>query len=289
MTEAQFRWACGLDVALRKAGNVSWASPGHGMDARLFIASAEAASGPLCEPGAPVGRRIEAAVRASLDVAQCNTNLGIVLLCAPLAAAAEARADACWPVEELRAALKQCLARLNVDDAQAAYRAIALARPGGLGRADEADVHAPPRIDLRAAMALAAGRDQIARAYTDGHALVFEALLPVLLAGLARGRSLRTAALHSWLAVLSVEPDSHIVRKHGPAVAQIVMNEAQVWRQAADNGAPVEVEAAYAAWDTSLKQRGINPGTSADLLVATGFVAALVHPDVRRAALEGRV
>jgi triphosphoribosyl-dephospho-CoA synthase len=32
---------------------------------------------------------------------------------------------------------------------------------------------------------------------------------------------------------------------------------------------------AWAAWDESLKARGLNPGTSADLCVATALVAAL--------------
>nr|MDP9125878.1 triphosphoribosyl-dephospho-CoA synthase [Pseudomonadota bacterium] len=32
---------------------------------------------------------------------------------------------------------------------------------------------------------------------------------------------------------------------------------------------------AWAAWDESLKARGLNPGTSADLCVATALVARL--------------
>ena len=52
--------------------------------------------------------------------AGCNTNLGIVLLCAPLAAAVERR-------EPLRTALHAVLGGLDVADAAAAYRAIARA------------------------------------------------------------------------------------------------------------------------------------------------------------------
>ena len=59
MSVDAFIWACTLDVAVPKPGNVSIASPGHGMVADQFIASARAAAAPLCEPGAPVGRRIE--------------------------------------------------------------------------------------------------------------------------------------------------------------------------------------------------------------------------------------
>ena len=37
-----FLCACRLDVAVRKPGNVSRASPGHGMQAAMFLASAAA-------------------------------------------------------------------------------------------------------------------------------------------------------------------------------------------------------------------------------------------------------
>src|SRR5262245_10511878 len=83
-----FGWACALDVATRKPGNVSAASPGHGMDAGHFLRSADAAAGPLGVADASVGERIEGALRASWSRVGCNTNLGIVLLAAPLAAAA---------------------------------------------------------------------------------------------------------------------------------------------------------------------------------------------------------
>src|SRR5689334_5061654 len=87
--EAAFLWACELDVACVKPGNVSVASPGHRMTAELFVASAHAACGPLTRSGATVGARIEAAIARTREAAGCNTNLGIVLLCAPLAAAFE--------------------------------------------------------------------------------------------------------------------------------------------------------------------------------------------------------
>ena len=159
---ACFLRACELDVAVRKPGNVSLASPGHGMQAAMFIASAQAAAGPLFEAGARVGERIEAAVSATWAVAGCNTNLGILLLCAPIAKAVEMRPDAREPAA-LQAAINAVLADLDVKDAAAAYRAIARANPGGLGSAPSQDVQQPPSVDLRAAMALAAPRDSIAR------------------------------------------------------------------------------------------------------------------------------
>jgi len=281
---AAFLQACALDVAVRKPGNVSAASPGHGMSAALFLASAQAAAGPLLAPGAAVGARIDAAGAATWAAAGCNTNLGILLLCAPLAAAAE-RCPPPRSAAALRAALQAVLAGLDRADAEAAFRAIARAQPGGLGRAEAQDVHSTPTVTLREAMALAAGRDSIARQYANGFAELFDLALPGLPAGprppLAGGRAdaATTAAVQrAYLGLLARLADSHIVRKHGEAVAQTVMNAAQAWWARAAAGQALDDDPAFVAWDASLKQQGINPGTSADFTVAALFAAGLLAP-----------
>ncbi len=275
-----FLRACWLDVAVRKPGNVSIHSAGHRMLAEQFLASARAAVVPLCEPGARVGERIEAAMAATWRAVGCNTNLGILLLCAPLAAAAE-REGARASVAALRAALQGVLDSLDVDDARAAYRAIAQANPGGLGDAPEQDVHDEPTLTLRDAMALAATRDRIAAQYAGG----FSDLFDVGLATLPPGFALRNTAIDAapdeatnmavqrvFLAYLAAFPDSHIVRKHGEAVAQTVMSAAQGWTA---HAAPAR-DQRFARWDEQLKAQGINPGTSADLSVATLFLGGLL-------------
>jgi triphosphoribosyl-dephospho-CoA synthase len=278
--------ACELDVAVRKPGNVSWASPGHGMHAEMFIASAQAAAAALCQPGARVGERIEAAVAATWAVAGCNTNLGILLLCAPIVAAVERHPEATTP-DALRHAIGEVLADLDLADAQAAFRAIARAHPGGLGTAPSQDVRHPPSVDLRAAMALAAPRDSIARQYRDGFADLFDAGTLALGAGFSLMSQLGTrdpdadtvdAVQHLYLWLLSRFTDSHIVRKHGDAVAHIVMSAAQAWQLRARRDGEVDTDPAFAAWDASLKADHINPGTTADLTVAALLIAGLCGP-----------
>lgn len=269
---ACFLQACALDVAVRKPGNVSAASPGHGMDAALFLDSADAARPGLFAPDARVGARIEVAMTATLAVAGCNTNLGIVLLAAPLARALE-RWVAPHDAAALRTALRGVLADLDVDDARAAYRAIAAARPGGLGRADAQDVAAPPSVTLREAMALAADRDRIALQYTTAHADLFDTGLPALAAAAPDGVAGARAVQALYLAFLGRWPDAHIARKFGPATAQAVTAEAAPWLARAEAGERLDDDPAFAAWDASLKARGLNPGTSADLTVVSLFLA----------------
>ena len=287
---AAFLCACRLDVAVRKPGNVSIESAGHGMDAGLFLASAEATIGPLLEPGARVGRRIEGAVEASWAASGCNTNLGIVLLCAPIAAALD-REPGLATASDLRHALGAVLDDLDIDDARAAYRAIARANPGGLGSAEQQDVHAEPTLDLRSAMALAASRDSIAGQYANGYADLFQLALPLCARGflpMEQGACTSPDPLTKarvqriYLGLLSRLPDSHIVRKHGVAVAQTVMRAAQGWRVQSDAGITLDPLPAFVQWDEALKRDGINPGTSADLTVATLFAAGLLPPDGMR-------
>jgi triphosphoribosyl-dephospho-CoA synthase len=281
---ACFLRACELDVAVRKPGNVSRASPGHGMRAEMFIASAQAAAAALFQPGTRVGERIEAAVAATWAVAGCNTNLGILLLCAPIAAAVEQHPEA-TTANALKRAIGEVLADLDLADAQAAFRAIARTQPGGLGTAPSQDVRDPPSVDLRAAMVLAAPRDSIARQYRDGFAELFDACAVAL----GTGFSLMSTPASPdggtvadvqrlYLLLLSRFADSHIVRNHGDAVAHIVMTAAQAWQLRARREDEVDSDADFAAWDASLKAGRINPGTTADLTVATLLIAGLCGP-----------
>ena len=283
-----FLWACMLDVLVSKPGNVSLQSAGHGMTAALFVSSAKASSPAIAAPGEAVGQRIEQAVRLTQAVARCNTNLGILLLCAPLAAALErpALASSGTPgIGTLRQAVEQVLAELTVADAEAAYRAIAHASPGGLGDAPEQDVAAPPTVDLRSAMRMAVMRDTIARQYAHGFADLFDLGLPVFQQAFldarqrhaSPARSLYTAVLETYLGWLSRFPDSHIARKHGLEVAQSVTEQARDLKKRCNDGNDLD-QRVLSEWDHTLKSRGINPGTSADLTVATAMIAALVDP-----------
>ena len=296
--QSAYLWACAMDVSVRKPGNVSLHSAGHDMRARQFLDSARASAPALFDARAGVGARIEAAVRATRAVAGCNTNLGILLLCAPLARAAEGlegvgrleglegagqfevREETAPPAAaQLQAALEAVLQALDLDDARAAYRAIATAHPGGLGTAPEQDVAAEPDVTLRAAMRLAADRDLIARQYANGYADVFGLGLAAFTAPTdATQMTLAQRVQRVYLAWLATHPDSHIVRKQGAAAACAVSAEAALWRDRLASDPDAAEGADFAAWDESLKARGLNPGTSADLTVCTLFVAALLTP-----------
>jgi triphosphoribosyl-dephospho-CoA synthase len=275
---AAFIDACLLDVTALKPGNVGLHAGGHGMEPLDFVRSAEVAAPAIVASGASVGERAHRAIAATHQAVGANTNVGIVLLAAPVVHAAMQR-----PLPSaghlLADRLNAVLDSLTVADAERAFAAIRLARPGGLGSAVRHDVHAPARANLREAMREAADRDMIARQYADGYADVIETGLGRLAEARAQGRDWRWTMTEVYLAFLSRYPDSHIARKFGAEQATTVRDEAAEYARAVARAPdPAALGEPLLKWDGELKARGLNPGTSADLAVASLFLQFLCAP-----------
>jgi len=246
-----------LEATAAKPGNVH---PGASFDDLAYadFVAAGLAIAPAIERAArqPLGRTILDAVRASRSVTRSNANLGIVLLIAPLATAAE-------PQD-----VDGVLDRLTTADAENVWQAIALATPGGMGRSSRDDLHGPAPTDLRAAMRLAAPRDTIARLWAEGYAGLFAGPVHDLAAELAAGRPVLDAVIRCQLGQLARQPDTLIARRHGTAVA------AAVSRGAADVlAAGSGWRTAAARFDATLRApRRLNPGTTADLVAAAVYI-----------------
>ena len=259
--------ACQAELEALKPGNVGAHGEGHGMTVTDFERSAEAAAPHIARRSAKVGARILAAVGATRDAVGQNTNLGILLLAAPLAASTE-KAEG-----TLRDRLRTVLAGLDREDAELTFRAIALANPGGLGERPLHDVRKLAEITLLEAMRLASGRDRIAYQYLSGYADIFETGLD---AAEGASSSAEAAANIYWRFLTSI-PDSHIVRKFGPdkakAVRTLARKTGHLLARTADARARTLV---LLKLDARLKADRLNPGTSADLTVATLFARGLL-------------
>lgn len=260
--------ACRLDVQALKPGNVCVGAPGHGMHADDFLRSAEASAEQIARPGAALGERVREAVAASRRLTDCNTNLGIVLLCAPLA---QAVLD--YPDIALSTGVRRALLAATVDDTEQIYAAIRQAAPGGLGDSDRHDVRRPADVPPVQAMAAAAGRDRIARQYSSGYEDIFGPAAGRLAAARRAGMAELDAVTDLFMFLLSRFPDSHVQRKHGETTAQQVLARAAALRPVARAGR--SAAAALRRLDRLLKRARVNPGTTADLTVATLFLERL--------------
>ncbi len=263
--------ACLLEVSAPKPGNVSPAFHFHDTRYEDFLASAVAIGPALASAGArPLGTTIRTAVEATGRWTRSNTNLGIVLLLAPLARAAARE------LGDLRSRLSRVLGETTVADAAEVYTAIRLARPGGLGRAAAEDVAQPPTVTLRDAMRLAADRDAVAREYVTDFAMTFEIGVPALSVARRDGLPWTDAAVETHLRLLGVQADTHIARKLGPAAAEAVSQRAREV-QAAGGVRSAAGREALAAFDAELRDptNSRNPGTTADLTCAALFVVII--------------
>jgi len=70
-------------------------------------------------------------------------------------------------------------------------------------------------------------------------------------------------------------PDTHIGRKFGPAIAENVRDEACQRLRSCPSGVTRAAISDLEQFDADLKSRGLNPGTTADFVVATLFIEAL--------------
>jgi triphosphoribosyl-dephospho-CoA synthase len=213
-----------------------------------------------------VGAAVLAAVRATRDAVGTNTNLGTLLLFAPLAAVPDGvrHSDA----------IGQVLSELSFDDTRDVYEAIRLSMAGGLGRAAEADVHVKPpaELSLVEAMRLASDRDLVARQYCNRFADVFE-IAKGIEDGLDRGWSLDATIVDEYIRQLASEVDSLILRKCGRQVAEQTRDMAKRIRNAGKPG-DEQYDQGVADFDFWLRSDGHrrNPGTTADLIAAGLFV-----------------
>jgi triphosphoribosyl-dephospho-CoA synthase len=263
--------ACLLEVSAPKPGNVSPARSFHDTQYEDFLASAVAIGPALASAGTqPLGVTIRKAVEATVRWTKSNTNLGIVLLLAPLARASARDGG------DLRNRLARVLRETTIADAAEVYAAIRLAQPGGLGQVSTEDVSATPSVTLREAMGLAAERDAVAREYVADFAMTFEIGAPALRVARWDGLTWSDAVVEAYMRLLGVQPDTHIARKLGLPAAAAISRRAREVQAAGGVRSPAGREA-LATFDAELRDatNSRNPGTTADLTCAALFVVII--------------
>lgn len=279
-----------LEASAPKLGNVHPAASFQDMQFGDFVASAAAVAGVFEEVDhLTIGQLILAAVTATRQRTGCNTNLGTILLLAPLAKAASGLVAV--PTEQsrfpgmvsnglcrsqLQVAVAAQLQSLSAADSHLVYQAIRVAQPGGLGQQLENDVAGAAPAGLLDAMRQVASVDAVARQYVNDFADVFDQLLPWLDVALVRYSSPLKAIVHVQLQIMAWQPDGLIIRKCGWDVARRVQRQAQ---QVLDVFESDKEQAQYHLDDLDgfLRSDGnrLNPGTTADLIAATLFCRLL--------------
>ena len=268
-----YKQACAIDINAFKPGNVSVYSEGHDMSIQDFILSSDVSSLPISNTDYSLGEKIFYAVEATRNAVHCNTNLGILLLCAALIEAEQNRTIN----QPLQDALQTVLDNTTIEDAEWVFKAITLAAPGGLGESKEQDVTTDAaQVTLVQAMNIAKDKDKIAEQYTTAYKDIFNFSISMYNTALLRFEDQEWATVVVFTSLLRKFPDSHIERKYGNKYSEWVRKQIITVDDALSNtDKPELLIPMLHDVDRAFKDKGINPGTTADLTVATVFVVLM--------------
>jgi triphosphoribosyl-dephospho-CoA synthase len=205
-------------------------------------------------------------IQETRKVVDTNTNLGIVLLLAPLASV---------PLEEpLEPGVKRVLSQTTVEDSRNVYAAIRLAKPGGLGKVPEQDVQDEPTLPLRDVMALARVRDLIAAQYAMDFVYILSNVASWFVRCAEGVQNVERAIIETQLRLLRIHGDDLVGRKLGRAEALKIIVRAGDVTNSPGIDTP-QGQKAFLAFDAFMRSdnHARNPGTTADLIAAALFVA----------------
>ncbi|SEW29167.1 triphosphoribosyl-dephospho-CoA synthase [Halobacterium jilantaiense] len=273
-----------LEVAgAPKPGNVDRERDLADLRFEQFLAGAVGAREGLelaAEPDERLGAAFETAVAGMAAASDTNTQFGCLLLVTPLV-----RTAATGDLTRERAS--EVTEATTVADAAGFYRAfehtdVAVGDPPE-GAADldvrrgAAAVPALRERDLTLhdVMELSADGDANAREWTTGFSRVFDAAERIA----AGDGPLTDRAADAFLRLLAEEPDTLVVTEHGDATAEAVRSEAERLIEAPD--------ADIREFADDLVERGVNPGTTADLTAAALFVALESGASVAGVSTDG--
>ena len=297
-----FLMACRLDVETPKPGNVSFNSSGFNMTGRDFIQSSNACAHVVVDPGLEIGEKIFLAITESIKVTGCNTNLGIILLYVPVLHVFQKLGEKKFnklndPLSYLQTELSKTISAIDSNQSKFIYDAIVCANPGGLGKNKHMDVNSTQEKIIDA-MRYAKDKDFIAKQYFSGFFNILEQ--PVLRERFRKqwiqneelfsqhSRQCLTSLIYFYW--LTSVPDSHIQRKFGPRIAEMVRKKAvkifggqidfeNVVNKVKNGKLSLLASARIRQFDEFLKVRGLNPGTSADITVCSLLIFGLLEPD----------
>lgn len=269
-----FEYACKLDVFSIKPGNVLIDYPAYGMTHKDFLQSSMACSDIICEHNMDIGKKILECVKASVDVVGCNTNLGIILLCVPIVEAIYLDEKHKFHQDNLKIVLDG----INLKQTKSIYKAINIANAGGMGSKTKFDLKSTKNADFKImdAMKFASEYDYIAAEYSSYFNNIINIISKNWRNYFNKMNNAECATTATFLQQISANPDSLIARKHDLNTAKQVSDKLKdISEEYCKLKNPNILNNQLLLIDSELKIQGLNPGTTADVVVASIFLNRL--------------
>jgi len=264
--------------AYPKPGNVDRTHDFIDTSYEQFLASSVAVYPVLREAAMRKGRGVGKLIRKGVEESVKwqhggNTHFGALLLLIPLAMAAGASDSCATPVLKYRAS--EIMQNTDVEDAIELYRAFPVAKVKVRRDVAELDVMNEASLEeirnkqlsLFDILTISAPYDLISRELVGGFEKTFR--YAALIADFIRDKPLNEAITHAYLNLLAEEEDTFVKMKFGAEKSRYVKERA---KGIVDRGYRREE---LEEFDHELIIAGINPGSSADLIVAALFIAIL--------------
>lgn len=212
-----------------------------------------------------------------------NVNFGEILLLTPLViGAAMCLFEGDLSINHFRSEATRVIANGSILDGVLVYQAFQVANPGSMGSRERYDVTNPRAVEeilhdkmtFRDLFLLNNGTDDISDELTQGFPRTFQEGLPHFAEELRASKNPNAAIVDTFLFLLGNKPDSFITRKVGAERAQAVQIRAKDVLSRGGMLAKGGEEAVWALDEKLQKEKGrLNPGTTADIIGATLFVA----------------
>ena len=215
-----YLFSCKKDVEVIKPGNVSIKSPHLDTTAEDYVTSSINSSNALFLKEYSLGERISYAINLTKEKTSVNTNLGIILLCAPII-----HAFINFKNKPLKDSIHDLILYSTEKDTMLICEAIQKANPGGLGSSDKMDVKSKPHVNLHEIMSFASKYDRISYQYANKFSDILGFILPKIDEYQKRGETLDFTLSLIFLEILAEIPDSHIARKFGEKIAKKTTNK----------------------------------------------------------------
>ena len=270
-----YLYACSKDVEVIKPGNVNVDYPHSDTTAYNFLRSAHDSCRSLFRQDLSLGERIYHSVTDSRKNTRVNTNLGIVILISPIIQGLLTSTKTTF-----RSALKDVIKTSRISDTNLLCRAINSINPGGLGEREEMDTNSLPKVTLKTIMDKSAKYDRLSYQYSTGYSDILDFIVPRIIEHKKYIENTDFLLSLVFLEILSEIPDTHISRKFNEKIAKKTSNEARdLIKIINTERSRKKAISRICQLDYEYKNKGINPGTTADLLLSSVMIERLLRSD----------
>jgi triphosphoribosyl-dephospho-CoA synthase len=224
-----------------------------------------------------LGASIREAVLETNKWVEYNTNLGIIMLLTPIAAAAGLTED----IGDLQDNIHAIMMNSTSADAVNLYDAINIAQAGGMGEQEALDVGSEEakmeliekEINMFQVLDISSSWDALAYELTHKMPVTFNLGYPTY-KRLKKDYPINKATVQTFLTILSLKSDTLISRKYDETISESVRADAKI---ILDKGGILthEGRTLLEKFDRYLLDKKYNPGTTADLTASSLMIALL--------------